>query len=149
MTTPFHNLLTETENLLAESTNPLADLCDLLRNNVPHYNWVGFYFMNDENQMLEIGPYSGAETEHTRIPYGRGICGQVAESGETFLVQDVNAESNYLSCSIETKAEIVAPIYKGEKLVAQLDIDSHYLNPFTEDDQRFLESVCQKVANML
>ena len=149
MTTPFHNLLTETENLLAESTNPLADLCDLLRNNVPHYNWVGFYFMNDENQMLEIGPYSGAETEHTRIPYGRGICGQVAESGETFLVQDVNAESNYLSCSIETKAEIVAPIYKGEKLVAQLDIDSHYLNAFTEDDQRFLESVCQKVANIL
>ena len=68
MTTPFYHLLTETENLLAESTNPLADLCDLLRNNVPHYNWVGFYFMNDEHQMLEIGPYSGAETEHTRIP---------------------------------------------------------------------------------
>lgn len=149
MTTSFQALITEAEAILAKSKTPLADLCDLLRKNVPHYNWVGFYFMNNENQMLEIGPYSGAETEHTRIPYGRGICGQVAESGETFLVQDVNAESNYLACSIETKAEIVLPIFKGDKLVAQLDIDSHYLNPFTEEDSAFLETICQKVSGII
>ena len=78
----------------------LKKTCQLLYDELPHYNWVGFYFMNDKERMLEIGPYVGAETDHTRIPYGKGICGQVAESGDTFLVDDVERESNYLACSI-------------------------------------------------
>lgn len=116
---------------------------------VSYYNWTGFYFMNDEKQQLEIGPYVGAYTDHTVIPYGRGICGQVAVSGKTFEVPDVHAQDNYLACSLATKSEIVVPIYKGENLVGQIDIDSHELDPFTQEDHNLLEAVANFVAQRL
>ena len=116
---------------------------------VSYYNWTGFYFMNDEKQQLEIGPYVGAYTDHTVIPYGRGICGQVAVSGKTFEVPDVHAQDNYLACSLATKSEIVVPIYKGENLVGQIDIDSHELDPFTQEDHDLLEAVANFVAQRL
>lgn len=120
-----------------------------LDENVSYYNWTGFYFMNDEKQQLEIGPYVGAYTDHTVIPYGRGICGQVAESGQTFEVPDVHAQDNYLACSLETKSEIVVPIYKDEKLIGQIDIDSHKLDPFTPEDHTLLEAVANFVSDRL
>jgi L-methionine (R)-S-oxide reductase len=124
-------------------------LCQKLQRENPHYNWVGFYWMDDADQALHIGAYVGAETDHVRIPYGRGICGQVAESGETFVVPDVQAQDNYLACSLETKAEIVVPVYKDGKLVGQLDIDSHKRDPFSPADQAYLEQVCAAVALLL
>ena len=105
--------------------------------------------MDDADQALHLGAFVGAETDHVRIPYGRGICGQVAESGETFVVPDVHAQDNYLACSIETKAEIVVPVYKDGKLVGQLDIDSHKRDPFSPTDQAYLEQVCEAVALLL
>ena len=124
-------------------------LVQWLDKEVSYYNWTGFYFMNDEKQQLEIGPYVGAYTDHTVIPYGRGICGQVAMSGKTFEVPDVHAQDNYLACSLATKSEIVVPIYKGENLVGQIDIDSHELNPFTKEDHDLLETVANFVAQRL
>lgn len=118
----------------------------LLDEKVDYYNWTGFYFMNDEKQQLEIGPYVGEKTDHTTIPYGRGICGQVALSGQTFEVPDVHAQDNYLACSIATKSEIVVPIFKNEKLIGQLDIDSHVADPFTTEDHEILELVCEIIA---
>lgn len=124
-------------------------LVQWLDEEVAYYNWTGFYFMNDEKQQLEIGPYVGAYTDHTVIPYGRGICGQVAVSGKTFEVPDVHAQDNYLACSLATKSEIVVPIYKGEDLVGQIDIDSHQLDPFTQEDHNLLEAVANFVAQRL
>ena len=124
-------------------------LVQWLDEEVSYYNWTGFYFMNDEKQQLEIGPYVGAYTDHTVIPYGRGICGQVAVSGKTFEVPDVHAQDNYLACSLATKSEIVVPIYKGEDLVGQIDIDSHQLDPFTQEDHNLLEAVANFVAQRL
>ena len=124
-------------------------LVQWLDKEVSYYNWTGFYFMNDEKQQLEIGPYVGAYTDHTVIPYGRGICGQVAVSGKTFEVPDVHAQDNYLACSIATKSEIVVPIYKGENLVGQIDIDSHELDPFTQEDHDLLEAVANFVVQRL
>ena len=124
-------------------------LVQWLDEEVSYYNWTGFYFMNDEKQRLEIGPYVGAYTDHTVIPYGRGICGQVAVSGKTFEVPDVHAQDNYLACSLATKSEIVVPIYKGEDLVGQIDIDSHQLDPFTQEDHDLLEAVANFVAQRL
>ncbi len=121
----------------------------VLDREVKYYNWTGFYFMNDEKQQLEIGPYVGAYTDHTVIPYGRGICGQVAVSGKTFEVPDVHAQDNYLACSLETKSEIVVPMYAGDKLVGQLDIDSHELDPFTKEDHVLLDWVVAFVADRL
>ena len=124
-------------------------LVQWLDKEVSYYNWTGFYFMNDEKQQLEIGPYVGAYTDHTVIPYGKGICGQVAVSGKTFEVPDVHAQDNYLACSLATKSEIVVPIYKGENLVGQIDIDSHELDPFTQEDHDLLEAVANFVAQRL
>ena len=121
----------------------------VLDQEVNYYNWTGFYWMNDVKSQLELGAYVGAATDHTSIPYGRGICGQVALSGATFEVPDVHAQDNYLACSLETKSEIVVPIYADEKLVGQIDIDSHELDPFTTEDHELLEWVAQFIADRL
>jgi GAF domain-containing protein len=145
-----HRLINELENFDTISGVELQkSLVQWLDKEVSYYNWTGFYFMNDEKQQLEIGPYVGAYTDHTVIPYGRGICGQVAVSGKTFEVPDVHAQDNYLACSLATKSEIVVPIYKGENLVGQIDIDSHELDPFTQEDHDLLEAVANFVAQRL
>lgn len=143
----FPSLLDRIGQLVREQPDiALQQTCELLHREVPHHNWVGFYIMNPQSRTLTLGPFAGAPTEHTVIPYGRGICGQVAESGRTFVVDDVSAESNYLSCSIATQAEVVIPIYRDGQLVAQLDIDSHTLQPFTPEEVAFLEAVCERIA---
>ncbi len=128
----------------------LQALCDFLRDNVEHYDWVGFYFVDPKKKdELVLGPYSGAPTEHVRIRFGQGICGQAAETRNVFVVQDVSKEDNYLSCSPEVRAEIVVPIFKDGKIIGELDIDSHRLSPFTEKDRKVLERVCKTVSEML
>lgn len=145
-----HRLINELGNFDTISGVELQkSLVQWLDEEVSYYNWTGFYFMNNEKQQLEIGPYVGAYTDHTVIPYGRGICGQVAVSGKTFEVPDVHAQDNYLACSLATKSEIVVPIYKGENLVGQIDIDSHELDPFTQEDHDLLEAVANFVAQRL
>ena len=127
----------------------LLKVCQLLDKEISYFNWTGFYFKNADRDELKLGPYVGAPTDHTIIPYGRGICGQVAVSNETFVVPDVAAESNYLSCSVDTKAEIVVPIFKDGENIGQIDIDSHTLDPFTSEDREMLEWLCAEVAKIL
>jgi GAF domain-containing protein len=126
----------------------IALVCELLRAEVPHYHWVGIYWMNNAEQALHLGPFAGAATEHTRIPYGRGICGQVALSGEVFEVPDVWAQDNYLACSMETKAELVVPIHSKGRLIGQIDIDSHDQNPFGPEDTTLLHSIAEAIGSM-
>ena len=126
----------------------LANICRLLHDEVDYYNWVGFYFANHETKTLHLGPYVGAETDHTVIPFGKGICGQVAVSNENFVVPDVSAQDNYIACSFTVKSEIVVPLFVNGKNIGQIDIDSHVINPFTEADERFLEFVNQEVAKL-
>ena len=127
----------------------LGDICELLRNNVDHYEWVGFYFKNGDKKELKLGPYAGAPTDHTIIPFGKGICGQVAVSNQNFVVPDVAAQDNYIACSITVKAEIVVPLFVNGENVGQIDIDSNTPDPFTEEDERFLEFINRHVAEIL
>lgn len=127
----------------------LQRICDLLRREVPRFSWVGFYLAHEETGELLLGPFSGTPTEHTVIPYGRGICGQVAESRQLLIVEDVTAEANYLSCSLSTKAEIVAPVFFGGRFVGELDIDSHILGPFESGEASLLEAVAEKAAPLV
>lgn len=124
--------------LESEGWGGIDSACELLKERVAHYQWVGIYWMNDAEQTLHLGPFAGAETEHTRIPYGRGICGQVAVIGTPFEVPDVWAQDNYLACSMETKSELVVPIYQGTRLIGQIDIDSHFLIPLAPRTMPFL-----------
>jgi GAF domain-containing protein len=126
----------------------LKTLCQLLQDTIAYYNWVGFYFTNHENKTLHLGPYVGAETDHTVIPFGKGICGQVAVSNQNFVVPDVAAQDNYIACSFTVKSEIVVPLFVNGENIGQIDIDSHVLDPFTEKDERFLEFVNQEVAKL-
>jgi len=128
----------------------LKEICVLLESEIPHYNWVGFYLVDPEKKNeLVLGPFVGEPTEHVRIPFGAGICGQAAERKLTFIVQDVSKETNYLSCSPEVKSEIVVPIFnKNREIVGELDIDSHHLEPFKEEDREFLENVCKIVSEL-
>jgi GAF domain-containing protein len=126
----------------------LKNLCVLLNEQISYYNWVGFYFANHEKKTLHLGPYVGAETDHTVIPFGKGICGQVAESNENFVVPDVAAQDNYIACSFTVKSEIVVPLFVDGLNIGQIDIDSHVINPFTTADERFLEFVNQEVAKL-
>lgn len=119
----------------------LQSICDYLKTNIPHYDWVGFYFANHTNQTLHLGPYAGDPTDHIVIPFGKGICGQVALSNHNFLVPDVKAQDNYIACSIEVRSELVVPLFVNGKNIGQIDIDSHTLDAFSEEDERFLEEV--------
>ena len=127
----------------------LLQICELLEAHVDYYNWVGFYFKNGDKNELKLGPYVGEPTDHTIIPFGKGICGQVAVSNKNFVVPDVAAQDNYIACSITVKAEIVIPIFVNGENIGQIDIDSNTPDPFTQDDERFLEFVCQKVSEIL
>lgn len=124
-------------------------VCQFLKNNVPHYDWVGFYFKNGDKNELKLGPYAGEPTDHLIIPFGKGICGQVALSNKNFVVPDVKAQDNYIACSLTVKSEIVVPLFVNGKNVGQIDIDSKTIDPFTVDDERFLEYVNQEVAKIL
>lgn len=127
----------------------LLSICTLLDENTTYYNWVGFYFKNGDKNELKLGPYVGEPTDHIIIPFGKGICGQVAVSNENFVVADVAAQDNYIACSITVKAEIVIPIFVNGENIGQIDIDSNTPDPFTEADERFLEFVCAQVALLL
>jgi GAF domain-containing protein len=129
--------------------NRLLNICELLEKKVDYYNWVGFYFKNGDKNELKLGPYVGEPTDHIIIPFGKGICGQVALSNENFVVPDVAAQDNYIACSITVKAEIVIPIFVNGENIGQIDIDSSTPDPFTDADERFLEFVCEKVSEII
>lgn len=137
-----------TSNNTLSRDEKLKAICILLNAEIDYYNWVGFYFANHDTQTLHLGPYVGAETDHTVIPFGKGICGQVAESNANFVVPDVAAQDNYIACSFTVKSEIVVPLFVDGKNIGQIDIDSHVIDPFTAEDERFLEFVNQEVAKL-
>lgn len=149
----FELLKPQIERLLSNSEltvdDKLLHVCQLLEKEVEYYNWVGFYFKNGDKNELKLGPYVGAPTDHTIIPFGKGICGQVALSNQNFVVPDVSAQDNYIACSFTVKAEIVVPIFVNGENIGQIDIDSNTIDPFTEADERFLEFVCEKVSGIL
>ncbi len=142
-------ILSIIDNSAADVDSKLLQICELLKENVAHYDWVGFYFKNGDKNELKLGPYAGAPTDHTIIPFGKGICGQVAVSNQNFVVPDVMAQDNYIACSITVKAEIVVPLFVNGENVGQIDIDSNTPDPFTEEDERFLEFVNEEVAKIL
>ncbi|MEM6892794.1 MAG: GAF domain-containing protein [Bacteroidota bacterium] len=137
------------ENKELSTDERLKAICETLKTNISYYDWVGFYFKNGDKQELKLGPYAGAPTDHTIIPFGKGICGQVAVSNENFVVPDVSAQDNYIACSISVKSEIVVPLFINGENVGQIDIDSETPDPFTEADERFLEFVNEGVAQIL
>ncbi len=113
------------------------------------YNWVGFYMIEQDADILVLGPFQGTMTPHTRIPLNQGICGAAASTGKTVVVDDVNSDSRYLACSLETKSEIVVPVFVHGKVVGELDIDSHFLAAFGLDDRKLCEHAAALLGKFL
>lgn len=138
----FENLKNECSTILANTNlvleEKLLKICELLKTEVNHYDWVGFYFKNGDKEELILGPYAGEPTDHTIIPFGKGICGQVAVSNENFIVEDVTAQDNYISCNFNVKSEIVIPLFVNNENIGQIDIDSNIKNAFSQTDEAFL-----------
>ena len=148
----FNELKPKISDLVSRSSSldtTLKDVCELLKTSIPYYDWVGFYFKNGEKEELKIGPYAGATTDHTIIPFGKGICGQVAVSNKNFVVADVSSQDNYIACSLSVRSEIVIPLFVNNVNIGQLDIDSNTIDPFTHEDERFLEFICESVASIM
>jgi GAF domain-containing protein len=145
------NELTE----LAERSRSAAELMQsvvkLLHDRMLKYNWVGFYLLETgaEPPALVLGAFEGAMTPHTRIPLNQGICGAAASSGQTVVVDDVNKDSRYLACSLETKSEIVVPVFAHGKIVGELDIDSHFPAAFTPEHQALVQYCAQLVGQKM
>lgn len=143
---PKVKTILEQENKSREEK--LLEICLLLKDSVDYYDWVGFYFRNGQKEELLLGPYAGTPTDHTIIPFGKGICGQVAVSNQNFVVPDVKAQDNYIACSLTVKSEIVIPLFVNGENIGQIDIDSHVLDPFNKEDEKFLEFVNQEIAKL-
>src|SRR5579863_9546063 len=140
---------------LAESASTANDLMQkmvrLLHERVLKYNWVGFYMLEPgaNPPMLILGAFEGAMTPHTRIPLNQGICGAAASSGQTVVVDDVSKDPRYLACSLETKSEIVVPVFAHGKVVGELDIDSHFTAAFTFEHQELVQHCARVVGKKL
>jgi GAF domain-containing protein len=137
----------------AQSAGSMLDgVVQLLHETVLRYNWVGFYLLEElpgKEIMLVLGPYRGSMTPHTRIPLDQGICGAAASSGKTVVVDDVNKDQRYLACSLETKSEIVVPIFVAGKVFGELDIDSHFLAAFGDADRELCEYAAELVGQFI
>jgi L-methionine (R)-S-oxide reductase len=128
----------------------LQQIADTIHTKFPAYNWVGFYMLDPvDSSMLVLGPFAGAATPHTRIPVTEGICGAAVAQGQTVVVDDVNSDPRYLSCSIETKSEIVVPIRVHGVIVGEIDIDSHTAAAFGHEDREFVERCAEKIGAYL
>jgi len=149
----FQEILQEMRQFGQSSTDVLAlqeFTVRVIAERLPYYNWVGFYMLDPEDaEVLVLGPFHGAPTDHVRIPVSEGICGAAVAQGETVIVDDVSADPRYLSCSIETKSEIVVPIRARDEIVGEIDIDSHDLSAFGVDDRKFLEECAELIGDFI
>lgn len=137
------------DKVTADKFSILTDLCIYLQKEVSHYDWVGFYMANHAEKTLHLKAFAGIPTDHEIIPFGKGICGQVAVSNATFLVDDVSAQDNYIACDIHVKSEIVVPLMVRGENIGQIDIDSNKIKAFTKEDASFLEQLNAVIAEKL
>ena len=146
-------LASRLDSLASTATNAdalMASIVQLLHDKLARYNWVGFYMLDpNDSSMLVLGQFRGSMTPHTRIPLNQGICGAAASSGQTVVVDDVNKDARYLACSLETKSEIVVPVFAKGKVVGELDIDSHFLAAFGPDDRKLCEHAAKVLGKFL
>jgi len=139
----FHELV-----LSSKSVNALMQrMTDRLHEEVPRYNWVGFYLVaKDDPGVLVVGPHTGSFTPNVRIPLDRGLCGAAASTGKTVVVDDVRKDPRYFQGSDLVKSEMVVPIFAGKKLIGELDVESYFSGTFTPQEQQFVEACASLVS---
>ena len=152
-TLKYQELKAEIESIVAgESYVPAryaSAACLLAQAFAPRFFWTGFYVVDPGNpRELVVGPYQGT-LGCLRIPFGKGVCGTCAETGETQLIADVHAFPGHIACDSQSNSEIVVPVLGEDgKLAAVLDVDSTELDAFDEIDRAGLEAICQMLLRV-
>ncbi|MEE9189563.1 MAG: GAF domain-containing protein [Candidatus Neomarinimicrobiota bacterium] len=142
----YRQLLEKTKALLGpdgyqmDSMGRMATITAILKIHFPEWIFIGFY-RRIEDKILEIGPYQGAVIACGIIRFGQGVCGEAADKKKTINVPDVSKHENYISCSPETRSEIVIPVLKDNNVVSMLDVDSPVLSGFDSIDEKYLEEI--------
>lgn len=137
------------DDLLAEHPEPgpaLQAAMSFLAENRDDYHWVGIYRL--EGEELVLGPYVGPETDHVRIPVGRGVCGTAVLENKNQVVDDVRELTNYLACNLETRSEIVVLVRdpKSQAILGQIDVDGTKVKAFGKSEENFLEAAAALLA---
>lgn len=134
---------------LRQTGSPLNDILEravqMLHESNPRFHWTGIYELFPDN-MLHLGPFVGAPTDHVFIGVGRGVCGTAVALGQNINLPDVSREPNYLACSSETKSELVVLIRHGDTIFAQVDIDSHDYDAFDAESETLVQAVADALA---
>jgi len=137
--------LEDLKNQGANFEKLLSRAVELLHDSNPRFDWTGIYELFPDN-VLRLGPFIGAPTEHVFIAVGQGVCGTAVAEKRNINVPDVSKAPNYLACSSSTKSELVILIRKGETIFSQIDIDSHSYNAFDPETVRLVEKVADWLA---
>lgn len=147
MAATYDDVLAEVRRAIDQApsyTEAMARTVSILKDEMPDYSWVGIYLL--DGQELQLGPYRGKPSPHTRIPLDKGICGAAASARHTIVVDDVDEDPRYLACSLETRSEIVVPIMRGSEVLGEIDIDSDKKAAFGNADRELLEAVADLLA---
>jgi GAF domain-containing protein len=136
--------------ITANTAALMKHISQRLHDQLARYNWVGFYLVDQGDPgILVVGPYVGSFSPNERIPINKGLCGAAATTRQTVVVNDVSADPRYLSGSEIVKANLVAPIFARNELVAELDIESYFANTFTRTEQTFAEDIAALVGRFM
>ena len=123
----------------------LSKAVENLHDSNPRFHWTGIYELYPDN-VLRLGPFIGAPTDHVFIAVGRGVCGTAVAEKRNIVVPDVSKASDYLACSAATRSELVVLIRRGDRIFAQIDIDSHELDAFDAGTVATVEQVADSLA---
>ncbi|MBJ7525978.1 MAG: GAF domain-containing protein [Sphingomonadaceae bacterium] len=124
----------------------MANIAALLWEYLPDVNWTGFYRVVDGE--LVLGPFQG-KAACIRIPFGKGVCGTAAQSGETQLVEDVHAFPGHIACDANSASELVVPVRRNGTVIAVIDLDSPTLNRFDAEDAQGVERLARMIADRI
>lgn len=134
-----------TEGVNNNNTGALANAAALIHETMGFF-WTGFYLVKDN--VLHLGPFQGPVACYT-IPYGKGVCGAAWKEGKTLVVKDVEEFPGHIACSSLSRSEIVVPIFKADKIIGVLDIDSTETGTFDETDRDYLEKAMDILSRNL
>ena len=127
-----------------DSEYPVIAMLKEIQTTRPNFEWVGIYILRGDT--LELGPYLGAATEHTKILVGQGVCGTAVAQGKNMLVEDVRLLDNYIACSASVRSEIVVLIWHEGEIVGQIDADCDAVGGFNSEDETYLTQVAEQIA---
>jgi GAF domain-containing protein len=145
----YTELYSEIKALINGVRNPISNYANVsaaIFNKLPNLNWVGFYFLY-ENE-LSLGPFQG-KPACVSIPLGKGVCGTAMQEGSTVLVKDVHQFPGHIACDAASNSEIVIPLIKNGIKIGVLDIDSPIISRFDKEDQQHLEEIVDLIMNNL